>query len=40
MTYCIAQGTLLNILQEPTREKNLKKNDYVYMYNRIVLLST
>ena len=32
-TYCIAQGTLLNILQWPILKKNLKKSGYVYMYN-------
>ena len=37
MTYCIAQGTLLNILWLPIQENNLKKNGYMYMYNWITL---
>ena len=30
--YCIAQGTILSILKQPIREKNLKKTDtYVFI---------
>ena len=36
-TYCIAQGTLLNIQQWPLWEKNLKKSRYVYRYNQFTL---
>ena len=30
--YCIAQGTLLNVLWRPKWEGNLKKSGYMYMY--------
>ena len=30
-TYCIAQGTVLNIMQKSVREKNLKKNMCIYI---------
>ena len=33
ITNCVAQGTLLNIMQQPKRRKTLKKNKYMYMYN-------
>ena len=39
-TYCIAQGTLLNITSQPKWGKNLKKNGYRHMYNSITLLYT
>ena len=39
-TYCIAQRTLLNTLEWPIWEKNLKKSGYMYMYNRFTLLCT
>ena len=32
-TYYMSQGTLLNTLQWPIWEKNLKKSGYMYMYN-------
>ena len=32
MTYCIEQGTLLNILQKTTCEKNLKERECVCVY--------
>jgi len=32
--------TLLNILQQPNWEKNLKGNGYMYMYSWITLLHT
>ena len=37
-TYCGAQETLLNIMQQPKGGKNLKKSRYRYMYNGITLL--
>ena len=30
-SYCIAQGTLLNSMQQPKQGKNLKENRYMYM---------
>ena len=35
-----SRGTLLNILQQPNWEKNLKGNGYMYMYSWITLLHT
>ena len=35
-----SRGTLLNILQQPNWEKNLKGNEYMYMYSWITLLHT
>ena len=29
----MAQVTLVNDMEQPTREKNLEKNRYIYMYN-------
>ena len=31
-TYCIAQGTLLNIMWQPGWEESLGENGYMYMY--------
>ena len=36
----IAQEILRNILWKPIWEKNLKKNEYMYIYNWITLLYT
>ena len=30
--YCIAQGTLLNVMWKPEWEGNLRENGYMYMY--------
>lgn len=37
-TYCVAQGTLLSILEQPIREKNLEKSED--LYDCIALLCT
>jgi len=39
-TYCIAQGAMLNIMEQSKWAKNLKKNRYMCMYNGITLLYT
>ena len=31
-TYCIAQGTLLDVMWQPGWEDNLGENGYMYMY--------
>ena len=31
-TYCIAQGTLLNVMWQPGWEGSLGENGYMYMY--------
>ena len=31
-TYCIAQGTLLNVMWQPGWEESLGENRYMYMY--------
>ena len=31
-TYCIAQGTLLNVMWQPGWEGSLEENVYMYMY--------
>ena len=31
-TYCIAQGTLLNVMWQPGWEGSLGENEYMYMY--------
>ena len=36
----MAQRTIYNILQQPIMEKNLEKNIYTCVYNRITLLYT
>ena len=40
MTYCIANETLLNTLQWPIWDKNLKKGGYMYKYDWFTLLYT
>ena len=32
-TYCIVQGTLLNVMWEPGWEGSLGENGYMYMYD-------
>ena len=39
-TYCIAQGTLLNVTWQPGWEGSFGENGYMYMYGWIPLLST
>ena len=36
-TCCVAQGTILDMSQEPIRKQNLKKNIYVYSYSYIFI---
>jgi len=31
-TYCIAQGTLLNVMWQPEWEGSFEENRYMYMY--------
>ena len=38
-TYCIVQGTLLNVMWEPGWEGSLGENGYMYMYDWVPLLS-
>ena len=39
-SYCIAQGTLLNVMWQPGWEESLGENGYMYMYGWVSLLST
>ena len=39
-TYCIAQGSLLNVMWQPGWEKAVGENGYMYMYGWVPLLST
>ena len=39
-TYCIAQGTLFNVMWQPGWEGSLGENGYVYMQGWVPLLST
>ena len=39
-TYCIAPGTLLNIMWQPGWEGSWGENKYMYMYGWVTLLST
>ena len=32
MNYCVAQGTLLNIMWHPGWKESLQENGYMYMY--------
>ena len=32
-TYCIAHGTLLNVMCQPGWEEGLEENGYMYMYD-------
>ena len=36
----MAQVTLVNDMEQPTQEKNLEKNRYIYMHDWIILLYT
>ena len=38
--YCIAQGTLLNVIWQPGWEGSLGENGYVYLYGWVALLCT
>ena len=38
--YCVAQGTLLNVMWQPGLERSLGENEYMYMYDRIPSLFT
>ena len=31
-TYCVAQGTLLNVIWKPGRKRSLEENGYMYLY--------
>ena len=37
-TYCIAQGTLLNVTWQPGWAESLGENGYMYMCGRVTLL--
>ena len=39
-TYCVAQGTLLNVRWQPRREGSLGENGYMSVYDWVSLLST
>ena len=39
-TYCMAQGTLLNVTWQPGWEGSLLENGYMYMYSRVPSLFT
>ena len=36
----MAQVTLLNDMEQPTWEKNLEKNRYIYVYNELLCCTT
>ena len=38
--YCIAQGSLLNVMWQPGQKGNLGENGYMYMYGWVLLLFT
>ena len=38
--HCIAQGTLLNVMQQPGWEGSLGENGYMPMYGRVPSLFT
>ena len=37
-SYCIAQGTMSNLMGENMMEDNEKKNIYIYMYDWVTVL--
>ena len=40
MTYCTAQGTLLNVMCQPAWEEGFGENGYMYMYGWVPSLFT
>ena len=40
MSYCIAQGILLNVMWQPGWKMSLGENAYMYKYSQVPLLST